>query len=380
MQFILSSLLLGFFLPTLILSFTPPKRCIAQPTLTYLSSSPSSSLESIPLLQTPPERFPLPSDHLSSPELATLNIYAINPELPDSLSSDDLVGHLTSDAILVGSIGCASRILLTEENQWIVRGAFRFRVEQVEQEIPYPVVQVTPLYDDEDGSETLNVAADDDEEEEEALYQDWSADRLYNRLQQVISEYGEEILKEKELSPLEKAILQDSQVAVDPEQSRSEEKMAVWQVFCASTDGAYRPAAYLAAEIADLDTTARKTLLKLKGSTACLRFVVQKVEESLGMMRARALADQITDQTDESERDLKVGVPTLPPWAKSIRKGHQVEYFWNEEYEWCLGEVVEDPVQVGDEILLTVYFPDDDETHKLPLSADEKARWRPPQQ
>ena len=78
------------------------------------------------------------------------------------------------------------------------------------------------------------------------------------------------------------------------------------------------------------------------------------------MSRARKMANSITSKQDESERDLKVGQPELPPWAKNIRKGMVVEYFWNEEYEWCEGTVIEDPVQIADELILTLHFEDDD--------------------
>ena len=54
----------------------------------------------------------------------------------------------------------------------------------------------------------------------------------------------------------------------------------------------------------------------------------------------------------------------------------RVGYYWNEEYGWCEGLVSEDPVQVIDELIITLTF-EDGETHKLPFSGDEKARWRP---
>ena len=54
-----------------------------------------------------------------------------------------------------------------------------------------------------------------------------------------------------------------------------------------------------------------------------------------------------------------------------------IEYYWNEECEWCRGEVVDDPVLVVDELILTVRFFDDGSIQRLPFSGDEKARWRP---
>ena len=54
----------------------------------------------------------------------------------------------------------------------------------------------------------------------------------------------------------------------------------------------------------------------------------------------------------------------------------KLSYYWNEEWEWCEAEDIEDPVLVVDELLVTVRF-EDGEVHKLPFSPDEKARWRP---
>jgi hypothetical protein len=80
---------------------------------------------------------------------------------------------------------------------------------------------------------------------------------------------------------------------------------------------------------------------------------------------------------EESQKDLKVGIPSLPPWANQIRNGVRVEYFWNEEEGWCGGIVVDDPVKIMDEIIITVQFDDDGSVHRLPLRGEDKARWRP---
>jgi hypothetical protein len=71
-----------------------------------------------------------------------------------------------------------------------------------------------------------------------------------------------------------------------------------------------------------------------------------------------------------------VGTLQLPPWSRQITKGMKIAYYWNEEWEWCEGEVVEDPVMVVDELLITMRFADG-EVHRLPFHPDEKARWRP---
>lgn len=54
----------------------------------------------------------------------------------------------------------------------------------------------------------------------------------------------------------------------------------------------------------------------------------------------------------------------------------RIAYYWNEEWEWCEAEVMEDPVMVVDELLITLRFADG-EVHRLPFHPDEKARWRP---
>ncbi|EJK49961.1 hypothetical protein THAOC_31110, partial [Thalassiosira oceanica] len=52
-----------------------------------------------------------------------------------------------------------------------------------------------------------------------------------------------------------------------------------------------------------------------------------------------------------------------------------IEYWWDETVGWSVGTVVEDPVKVIDELIITVTFDDDGSTHRLPLKGDEKARF-----
>jgi hypothetical protein len=68
------------------------------------------------------------------------------------------------------------------------------------------------------------------------------------------------------------------------------------------------------------------------------------------------ITEEIVEQNDEGSKDLQVGTPTLPPWAKSIKKGTKREYFWNEIEGWCKGYVSEDPLMVVDELIITVLF------------------------
>ncbi|KAL3901869.1 MAG: hypothetical protein SGARI_006006 [Bacillariaceae sp.] len=115
----------------------------------------------------------------------------------------------------------------------------------------------------------------------------------------------------------------------------------------------------------------RKKILLTRNSEERLRIVLRELNEIDGMAKAKKIASEITEKTDEMDKDLTVGKPQLPRWALQITKGTKIDYFWNEEYGWCGGEVVADPVVVVDEILLTIRFKDG-EIHKLPL-----VRWRP---
>jgi len=134
--------------------------------------------------------------------------------------------------------------------------------------------------------------------------------------------------------------------------------------------------AIMAAELTDMKNGIREKILLTRSSEERLRIVLRELNEIDGMARAKKIASKITDEVDELDKNLKVGKPQLPPWALRITKGTKIEYFWNEEYGWCTGEVIEEPVTIFDEILLTIRF-DDGEIHKLPLMADEKVRWRP---
>eukprot|EP00977_Amphora_coffeiformis_P020032 scaffold7808_cov184-Amphora_coffeaeformis.AAC.11 len=136
----------------------------------------------------------------------------------------------------------------------------------------------------------------------------------------------------------------------------------------------------MAAEMANLGNDVRRQILKTTSGKERLQIVLKHLEDTVGMVRARKVANTITEQvTGESAtdpKDLQVGQPALPPWASAIRKGMRIEYYWNEEWDWCVGTVVEDPVWIVNEYILTIQF-EDGEIHKLPFEADEKARWRP---
>ena len=192
------------------------------------------------------------------------------------------------------------------------------------------------------------------------------------------------------LGPLEQSILEDSKMgregtAINPaviELAHAEEMAAVWEVFQMSLVDDIEPSrrrfavAIMAAELANLKNDLRQEIVLVRNGEERLRIVLRELREKVGMAQARKLASSITDKTDESDRDLKVGKPQLPPWAQQIKKGTNIEYFWNEEWGWCPGIVVDDPITIADELLLTIRF-EDGEEHRLPLTAEDKLRWRP---
>ena len=280
----------------------------------------------------------------------------------------------------------------------LCRGGYRFVVKEIVKSIPYPVAIIDEIQDDaeEDDSDFFISAVntddedddDDDDDDDEEQYSEMKGKELIQKtmigIQTIISRKLEDALSKK-MTPLEKSILEETGVTVPPyeiEVMQAEETTAVWEVFQASLvddidiqDRKYA-IAFMSAELADLKNDVRQQMLITRNAEERLRIVLKELDEINGMASARKFAAQITDKMDDSSKDLKIGVPQLPQWAKTIRKGNRVEYFWNEKYGWVAGEVIKDPELIVDELLLTIRF-DDGETHTLPLTADEKVRWRP---
>jgi len=291
-------------------------------------------------------------------------------------------------------------------NTLLCRGGWRFVVKEVVRSIPFPVVIVDEIQDDadEDDSDMFSTVgsttSEDDDHDDDHDHDDHDELRtmatpelIGNTMQNVQSIIGqrlEDAIAETKLGPLEKSILEAAKAEgggnpINPaaiELAVAEEMTAVWEVFQHSLVDDIEPSqrrfavAIMAAELADLDNNIRKEILLTRDSEDRLRIVLRELKEIVGMAQARKLAATITDEADESEKDLRVGKPQLPPWAKQIKKGTKIEYFWNEEWGWCSGEVAEDPVTIVDELLLTIRF-DDGEKHQLPLSGEDKLRWRP---
>ena len=352
-----------------------------------------------------------------------------------------MYGHLIwknpmGDDPLIGAIGCTAQILVnaptpevvseqvakdieiaaekgdnnnkdaaipseTPSNTVLCRGGFRFVIKEVIKTIPYPVAIVDEIEDDDDvgdddmfssvGSADADNEDNEDDDDEDDKYNDMSTPELIKDIMEgvqfVINGKLDKVNEKGAMSPLEKSILEDSGVnpGIDPnmiERMQVEEMAASWDVFQAALVDDIEPkdrkfaVAIMAVELADMKNSIRQQVTLSRNGDERLRIVLRELDEIVGMARARKLATQITDDADDDSRDLQIGAPTLPPWAKTIRKGSRVEYFWNEDYGWVAGEVIEDPVTVVDEILLTIRF-DDGELHKIPLSADEKVRWRP---
>jgi len=297
----------------------------------------------------------------------------------------------------------SSAALTDQPTTVLCRGSFRFIVREITQTVPYTVALVEELLDDNNNNSddaillstskvVDNDEEDDDDEEDE--YADLTPSQLVQRTLRAAHAFVdlqlEETAQPTELSPLEASLLEgggilsQQQIAAAAERQAAQESAAVLEVFesglddlCATPQEQYFAVAFLAAELCNLDNDERRIILAMKNSLQRLRYVCRATEQAVSMARARRLAASITDDTDEASKELKVGKPALPPWARQIRKGTAIEYYWNEDWGWCAGEVVEDPVLVVDELILTVYFFDDESTQRLPFSGDEKVRWRP---
>jgi hypothetical protein len=368
---------------------------------------------------------PLPSSHLPS-ELTTLNLHGMELSRPvhkmmieeaikkgDALGSGDggatrerAYGHIVArvdDDTLVGAVGCAAEVLIQaalrdEENESEVgldaavavlyRGCYRFIVREVVKTIPYPVAIVEELEDDNTSADAPNNALDESDEDLQ-FYATMSVGELNRRIMQGLKsfiDYKIHQARNTNISPLEKSIVEGTGLLLpDPtEQSdQAEEMAAVFDVFASSlADIAPTPKeqsfaiAMMAAEICQFDNELRSQMLQMTDGVARLKLVCHKVEETVGRNQAMKITQELTEP-DEDEKELQVGAPQLPAWAAQIKKGTRVDYYWNDEWEWASGEVVQDPVKIMDEYLINVKFDADGEVHTLPLNPDDKVRWRP---
>lgn len=377
---------------------------------------------------------PLPSAHLPD-ELTTVHVYGMQLTRPVhqmvveetvargenvigvGTAAERAFGHVAYKPLkdsLVGAIGCTAQILMVapkseeetaslEEGETapmtvLCRGSYRFIVREVIKTIPFPVAIVDELIDDEptigpaDTKDAVEEDDEDEEEDEDDMYADLTPSELVQRTLMAMKAHVDQQVNvlERDMTPLEQSIVQDSSTDLDMNAQRqaAEETSAVFSTFAASLPDIapspgqiYFTVAMMAAELTNLNNNARRAFLRTTDGVERLRLVLGVVEETVGMSRARKMANEITEETDEDSKDLKVGEPVLPPWAKTIRKGARLEYYWNEEWGWSEGEVVEEPVMVLNEILLAVQFDQDEKgiVQRLPFTPDDKVRWRPAQ-
>ena len=382
---------------------------------------------------------PLPNAHLP-PELTTASLHELKLDVPlhklviqDAISSTKLsdsfsYGHVVykpdnTDG-LVGSVGCASEILIgapsaaqnAEERSLararddsgplfvLARGSFRFRVKEIVNSIPYPVAIVDEIMDE----KVMHGDSDTNKDNDDAF------DTLSSKdlVKHIFLSVGKLLKAQAEasaapLSPLEKSILEDAPSSTPMAQAiqrrfDAEERIAVFQTFTSSLldlapDERDRifAVAMMAGELANLPSDARVKMLVTTDGVARLRLVLRELSFILSMDSARQITKSLSlggggtsdsinidprslKEAEDSQKQLQVGTPKLPKWADQIKKGIRVEYFWNEDEGWCLGTVHEDPIKIMDEIIVTLKFDDDGTIHKLPFRGDDKARWRPP--
>jgi len=336
---------------------------------------------------------------------------------------------------LVGSIGCAGEILIGAPSATnaegdlvsdqddsgplfvLARGSFRFRVKEIVSSIPYPIAIVDEILDDnvQDGKQSDVPNDENDEDDDDDIYNTLPTRDLikevFQSLDKILQAQAEATATP--LSPLEMDILENAPSSTPMTQAiqrrfDAEERIAVFQTFTSSLldiapnekDRVFA-VAMIAGELANLPAGARVKMLTTTDGAARLRTVLRELSSMLSMDSARKITKSLslggggllgdggggdvieTDaeslrKAEDSQKELQVGTPKLPPWADQIRKGARVEYFWNEDEEWCLGTVAEEPVKIMDEIILMIKFDDDGSVHRLPFRGDEKARWRPP--
>lgn len=285
-----------------------------------------------------------------------------SPVLYRDMPAKPMYGHIawkSNEDSLVGAIGCVSEILLQADGNGaaamlgsgidmgsveleaqasgeekglpktiVSAGAFRFVVKKVIQTVPFPIAVVDELPDDEPGA-TFSSSQPTSRIKEEGegkdnttgdMYTDTNPSGLIQDLFQELQAYIDEKVQEaanKQISPLEQAILQDTGIPnadpVSTEQTRVEQMAAVLIAFrtslvdiCVSPVECYFALAFLAAEIVDLKNPFRRKMLRLTNGLDRLWLVLQEVKDAVRMARARKVAKEITDATDESSKDLMV--------------------------------------------------------------------------
>jgi hypothetical protein len=295
----------------------------------------------------------------------------------------------------------------------LFRGTFRFVVKSIESIFPYPIAIVDELvdeavetsekeidnidstssHDEDDNEDDEDNDEDEDDEDNYDMYSELSSRELTFRCLNAMQAMVKMRLNANpDISPLEMEIMKTFQNEgstgpfVDKfelERASAENMASLLEIFRAElvemTDIMLRRYAIgmMMCEVGDVSFEARCEALRTTDGVERLQKLLAILEGKISLERAKSMAQQIVDTTDDGDdkRQLKVGQPSLPPWANQIREGVKVEYYWNEDVGWFRG-TVKGVLKVLDEILVTVEF-DDGETHRLPFNGYEKARWRP---
>jgi len=231
---------------------------------------------------------------------------------------------------------------------------------------------------------------DDEDDDDDDIYSDLSTQELVQRSMAAMKAIVDQKIHSATvagMTPLEKSILEDAGMPIpnkDAQLSQAEEYGAVLEIFrtelidiCPRPKDVYYAVGMLTAEMADANNEMRTKCLTTTDGVERLRFILRMAEDRINKVAAQRLTEQITEEVSADEKDLQVGKAEIPRWAYQIKKGTRVSYFWNEIEGWCKGYVAEDPVKIGDELIIAVTFDDDGSTHKLPFLAEEKVRWRP---
>jgi predicted DNA-binding protein YlxM (UPF0122 family) len=237
----------------------------------------------------------------------------------------------------------------------LAKGCFRFVVKEVTQTFPYPIAIVDELLDDPPGSSSsssssssavVQVQSEDDEHENDSddeddeddddyddMYAHLTPSELVPRTLSAMKAITDQKINKKpmNLSPLEQSILESQQgnnnggngnnmspdimqgMANTMAQNQAEEMGAVFDIFVSSLiDIApmpvdrYYAVALMAAELAGVDNAARKQILTTIDGVERLRFVLEKLEETISLGQAKKLTEDIVDKSDEGSKDLKV--------------------------------------------------------------------------
>jgi len=367
------------------------------------------------------------------------NPYVKSLENNDNNDESDLVGLIGCAAeILIAASPIQDvnedRSLEDEQPvQVLTRGSFRFVIKEIVSTIPFPIAIVDELCDNDNNDDSheaeniINAVApieyndfedddyneDDDYDEDDEygelnLYQTLPASELNSRTLQAMEAYiqlrmSTDPTQAIPSSPLEEEILKIAGMSPgdtgnNPTRATTDEMAAIFSVLrqelveINSIEERRFTISFLAAEMTSppLTNAQRLQILSTQNSIHRMRLILQRLETNISMERAKNMANELTKDADRKEgfgdndfvpeggQDLKVGDSGLPKWADQLTKGMRIEYFWNEEYGWCEG-IIEEKVKVFDEIIVTVRFIDDGEVYKLPVTSDEKIRWRPAQ-